>query len=437
MNFVKKFSMLCMTVSLFSLCAGESLPMKLFKEMRDAAIKNDSATALSITGGKLLEKIKNSGEIPLNMRTTLIYISAAYEDIHIRNATPEKATVYAFATENGKLSCIEFLMENNENSMLKISEMNIGPHLAMPHFEKFLAACKRNDLAHYRDLITPETAEKYPKVPISLQVPADEKITTGAKTADSTTFNLDRGGIKGTVKMKKSGYFWKVSEIDSILLAPMPSQVVEELCNAAGKTADVETLKKYFIESAFETVKGKLSPEKLTILAGINSVISQKSSGNRKFDVQVKIAGATDSGTASFKLGFENDNWLIADFDAETLVYKNEFAPGAVITKFAANFLKDKNSEAVKDLIPEELLKQLGEKFQNPSPELTATIEKEEINGKKATVTAAISNSPDVGKLTAEMKLENGKWLITGIQTQAPEKKAEDAETAPAETPAQ
>ena len=64
-------------------------------------------------------------------------------------------------------------------------------------------------------------------------------------------------------------------------------------------------------------------------------------------------------------------------------------------------------------------------------------IEKEEINGRKATVTAVISNSPDVGKLTAEMKLENGKWLITGIQTQAPEKKAEDAETTPAETPAQ
>ena len=437
MDFLKKFFMLGMSISIISLCAEESKPMQLFKEFRNAAIKNDSATALSITGGKLLEKIKSSGEIPLDMRIKLIYINAAYEDIHVRNATPEKATVYAFATENGKLSCIEFQMENNENSMLKISGMNIGPHLALPHFEKFLAACKRNDLAQYRDLITPETAEKYPKVPISLQVPADEKITTGAKTADSTTFNLDRGGIKGTIKMKKDGYFWKVSEIDSILLAPMPSQIVEELCNAAGKTADAEGLKKYFLESTFETVKAKLSPEKLSVLAGISSVISQKSSGNRKFDVSVKVTGTTDSGIVSFKLGFENDNWLVADFDAETLVYKNEFAPGATVTKFATAFLKEKNTEAVKDIIPEKLLKELEEKFKDVPPEFTATVEKEEIDGRKATVSVAVSNVPNIGKLTVSMKLDSGKWLITGIQTQPPEKKAENTEAAPAETPAQ
>lgn len=427
MDFLKFFTVLCTAAVVFTAAAKESEPMRIFKEFRNAAIQNDSASALMLTDGEIMEQIRNAGAIPANLRKQLILINAAYEDIHVRLSDAKKAVVYGFALENGKLICAEFVFESNANAVLKIIKLNVGAHLARPHLENFLTACRTNNIARYRDLITPEVTEKYPRIPASLKAGADEKISEGQATADSADFTVDRGGIKGKISMKKSEYFWKVSFIDDILLAPMPSQIVEELCKAANGVTDAEAVRKYFSENSFESLKEKLSAEKLAVLSGMNAVLSQKSSGTRKFYVEVKISNATDSGIVSFNLDFTNDGWKVANFDADSLVYKNDFAPAVTAEKAAVLLLKERNTEALKELLPEALLTKLTESITDPSPEMTITVDEEKIERKNTTVTASITNSAKVGKMSFTMKLENGKWNITDIQTEEPPKAEENA----------
>jgi len=235
MKFLKSFTVLCTAVLAVTAAANESAPMQIFKKFRDAAIHNDSAAALLLTGGEMMEKIRTAGTVPADLRKQLIMTDAAYEDVHVRLNNPKKAVVYAFATIEGKFLCAQVIFTSNENSVLKITQLNVGPHIAKPHLENFLAACRANDIARYRDMITAEVTEKHPRIPASLKAGADEKISAGQATADSADFTVERSGIKGKIQMKKTDYFWKVSFIDDILLAPMPSQTVEELCRAAGR----------------------------------------------------------------------------------------------------------------------------------------------------------------------------------------------------------
>jgi hypothetical protein len=58
---------------------------------------------------------------------------------------------------------------------------------------------------------------------------------------------------------------------------------------------------------------------------------------------------------------------------------------------------------------------------------MTITVDEEKIERKNATVTASITNSAKVGKMSFTMKLENGKWNITDIQTEEPPKAEENA----------
>ena len=429
MNFLKFFTVMCTASVAFAAVAKESEPMQIFKKFRDAAIHNDSAAALLLTGGEMMEKIRTAGTVPADLRKQLIMTDAAYEDVHVRLNDPKKAVVYAFATIEGKFLCAQVIFTSNENSVLKITQLNVGPHIAKPHLENFLAACRANDIARYRDMITAEVTEKHPRIPASLKAGADEKISAGQATADSADFTVERSGIKGKIQMKKTDYFWKVSFIDDILLAPMPSQTVEELCRAAGSAADAEAVRKYFSESSFEGLKEKLSAEKLAVLAGMNAVLSQRSSGTRKFYVEVKVSGTADSGVVTFNLDFTDNGWKVANFDADTLVYKNEFAPAATAEKVAALLLKERNTEALKEMLPEATVTKLTESITDASPEMSFSLEEEKIEGKNAAVTAAISNSNAVGKMSFSMKLEGGKWLVTDVKTEAPPKAEENAES--------
>ena len=65
---------------------------------------------------------------------------------------------------------------------------------------------------------------------------------------------------------------------------------------------------------------------------------------------------------------------------------------------------------------------------------MTFTVDEEKIEGTTASVTATVANSSAVGKMNFSMKLENGKWIVTAIQTEAPPKAEENnSEETPAE----
>ena len=58
MKFLKTLTVLCVSVIAAAAVANDSEPMKIFKEFRDAAIQNDSAAALLLTDGEMMEKIQ-------------------------------------------------------------------------------------------------------------------------------------------------------------------------------------------------------------------------------------------------------------------------------------------------------------------------------------------------------------------------------------------
>ena len=406
--------------------AKENTPgMELFKKFREAAVNNDLPAMLSITDGKLLETLQSAGVIPANTREDAIFISAAYEDIHLPAAEPDKAVVYAFSNRNGRELCFVFSMQKNANGSLKITGIKTGPHSPQPHFEAFISACRSNNIARYRDLITTALAEKHGFIPGSLKTqPANEKIIPGRSSANAASFTLDRDGLRGNILMVRSGYFWKVSAIDAILLTPTPDQMVNEFCQAA---KDAESVKKYFDEGDFESVKEQLAGEILARINGVKEIVSTKISGSRG-EIKAKTATETESGIISITCKFSGEKWLVAKFDAETLIFKNEFSPEKTAEKFVENFFKTKNEEALKEIMEESLIKTHSEKITEPSPEAAVTIEKEELNGTTAKVTANVENCKSAKTIEFTMTLAEGMWKITGLEITPPPAEGESAE---------
>ena len=302
MKSIKTFFALCCAMFIGALYAANETPMQLFKTLREAAINNDTATALQLTGGELLVKIKDEGTFPGDLRQNLLFIKAAFEDIHVRLANPATAEIHAFYLLNGKMEYLNIKLEQNENSVMKIISMTKTQYTAEPFLKKFLEACHTNSIAQYRDMITPELAQQHKTIPNSFKASVQETITPGKSDSKSAVFTVDRNGIKGNIKMVKNGYFWKAASIDAILIALLPAQIVENFSNAAKSTRNVDELKEFLL-SGGSAVK-KLNEQEISRFAGLSSIDKQTPIGRNKYNLDAKISSETETGTISVELVF-------------------------------------------------------------------------------------------------------------------------------------
>ena len=419
MKSIKSFFVLCSIMFISLLYAANETPMQLFKNLREAAINNDTATALLLTDGELLAKIKGEGTFPGDLRMSLLFTSAAFEDVHVRKANPENAEIHAFLKRNGKLEYLNIQLKKNENSVMKIVSITPKQYLADPFLAKFLAACRANSFAQYNDLITPELAKKYKTIPESFKASAQENIIPGKHNDSSATFAIERYGIRGDITMVKDGYFWKVASIDSILTALLPDQVVKNLSNAAKNAKKPDDLNDFFLKNS--SALKKLNEKEISRFAGLSSINNQTPLAGKKFKMEAKINSEAETGIISIELAFEDNSWKVSAFNS-SLVFDKNFAPETVVKKFIDVVIKNRDFESddAKAVIPHRLLDRLNTQITEPSPELTFNIANENITGNRASIAVSVQKSKVVEKINFTLVLDAAKWKIQDVKLTAP-----------------
>lgn len=430
MKSLKNILAVCLIMFTGVLFAAKDTPMQLLKKMRTAAVSNNIPQLLELTTGELLETIKNTGAIPAAMRGDLLFISAAFEDIHVRLANPAKAEVHGFIKDEGKLIYLNIQMQHNESADLRIASIKREEYIATPFLNKFLAACRTNTLAQYRDLITKELTEKYAEIPPGFKNATGEKVTPKKLSAASAVYAIDRDGIKGNIQMTLDGYYWKISGFDAILAAAFPSKVLEQFCADAKKAKEPADLSKYLSDE----VAGKITAEDISRFAAFASITNEKFASAHKYNLEIKVDSEKETGPIYVELAFKDTDWKITKYDG-SFIYLKEFSPAEIMKKFIdAIVIKcDFDGDAVKALFKKQFPEALRDKVKEASAEATYTISSENITKNKAEIVAAVSKSNSAEKIEMSLTLSEGKWFIDTVNITPPPPKSEQDENPSAE----
>ncbi|MBR7131689.1 MAG: hypothetical protein IKC82_06885 [Lentisphaeria bacterium] len=390
--------------------------MQLFKNFRQAVIDNDTAAILELADGDLLTDLQNNGTISAKMRRDVLFIEAAYEEVDVRLTDPAKAWVCAFVKENGKLMRFDISMENNKNNVRKIISLKKTPHTPEPAFKRFLNACNKRQKQLYTAALAQDLQKKNPEIPQAMQIENEITFRPVRITGDDAVFSVDADGIRGNIRMKRDGFFWRVSAIDNILDAVPPAVVAAKFCGLfPDALQNPDAMKEFVSEKAIAKIT-KADPadaDLLKRLAAFKQVTGQKASG-KGVTVNCLIDSETETGTISFKCVFEGDRWMISDGDLKTLVYAKDASPSAIVQKFAAAWEKGADAGQIKELTLPAFAASLTKK--EPENELAVEVQDEKVDGSRATVTAVFSNCKQPGKKEYTLILNSGKWQISGAK---------------------
>ena len=361
---------------------AEEMPMKSFKNFRDIIIADDSFSAIPfVADGALSDQIRQNG-IPRKLRSKIVSVKAAYEDVNIRKADPDNAVIYAFFTEKGQEKCLKLTLKN-EFSSWKIAGYTETFPLAKDCVENFLARCAAGESASLKEFLAAELQTETDGIPLGLRPEAAEGISGKAFQISGGTSHGMRDSVNvryltdsGRITLVRDGYFWKITAIDSALTAEKPLQFIKRFCSEcknppeappapAAETAPEAAEKKdgeesdsinpvskfafiadFFTPEDMESMKGNLE-KNITRAAGFKEV--KRQSTNSSPEIEITIDSAEETGTMIFKLKRNAGKWAIAKIDSSA-VFTKTASPDKIAQDFVSNWFKDGNPENVKSM---------------------------------------------------------------------------------------
>ena len=304
--------------------ASVKLPMDCFKRFRKAAVDNEITPLLSITDGALLSEVKQHG-LPPRIRKAMTLVTAAYEDIYVRQGNPSEALVRALFEEKGRDMCMDVKIAV-DGSICKITDVEIAPYTPLRDMENFLSVCEKNDSGSFAAMSSGAFKEKYPNIPAGLTTPADNRTAmAGGTDSGRAKLSVNRNGLKGTFTMRKENSIWKVVDMDECFAKPMPISAAKSFF-AAVKDKKADELEKIAAE---ELLKEKiLENESLSSRFQSVKIASERITGA---SAEVKGTFDTDKeeGSITVSLISKEDGWRVSSVSFPTVNAKKTEAPAA------------------------------------------------------------------------------------------------------------
>ena len=241
MKFFRFFAVILALFASTALFGADELPadpkpMDMINFLRQAAIKNDASMALQVMHGPLAEQMIRTGKMPKELRQMMLDLTAAFEDTYIR-ATGDKALVYIFVTQDNKEKCFKVRFDPIAGGVLRIVEFAPGTIPgARVYLDRFIAACKDGKQNLFHAYLSDALKTQFPAIPQSLQLDGQVNISQVKNSANEAIFAVKYLGITGNIKLTRvaDSLFWEITEIDPILTAPLPREILARLAAYTG-----------------------------------------------------------------------------------------------------------------------------------------------------------------------------------------------------------
>lgn len=241
MKFFRFFAVILALFASTALFGADELPadpkpMDMINFLRQAAIKNDASMALQVMHGPMAEQMIRTGKMPKELRQMMLDLTAAFEDTYIR-ATGDKALVYIFVTQDNKEKCFKVRFDPIAGGVLRIVEFAPGTIPgARVYLDRFIAACKDGKQNLFHAYLSDALKTQFPAIPQSLQLDGQVNISQVKNSANEAIFAVKYLGITGNIKLTRvaGSLFWEITEIDPILTAPLPREILARLAAYTG-----------------------------------------------------------------------------------------------------------------------------------------------------------------------------------------------------------